>query len=112
MSAADEFEKRRAVLAPTDVPGRIRLARWAFERQQYDEAYDVAKEATVLDPRNQDAQEMLRRIDAQRRLNQRPPGDRQPMPPGMRGPGAAGQPGGDDAATGRPNPPAGQDKAA
>ena len=99
MSAEEEFAKRRAALAPADAAGRVRLARWAFEREEYDLARDVAQEAVTIDRRNQEAQEMLRTIDAQRRLNRKPPAGQQPpagRPPAQGGaPAQPGAPGGD-----------------
>jgi hypothetical protein len=78
MSAEEEFEKRRAALAPTDVRGHVGLARTAFDRGEYEIARDLAQEALKIDPRNQEAQDLLRTIDAQRKLNRRPPPGRQP----------------------------------
>src|SRR5688572_28888348 len=60
MSTEEEFAKRRAALAPTDAAGRVRLARWAFDRQEYDLAHEVAQEAVAIDRRNEEAVEMLR----------------------------------------------------
>lgn len=84
--AEQEFAKRRAALAANDAAGRVRLARWAFERKEYDLARDVAEEAVTLDRRNQEAQEMLRTIDAQRRLNNKPPSGQPSGQPAVRPP--------------------------
>ena len=78
MSAEEEFDKRRAALAPADVRGRVNLARLAFDRGEYDIARDLAEEALKIDRRNQEAADLLRTIDAQRKLNRRPPPGRQP----------------------------------
>lgn len=88
MSPEDEYQKRRAALAPGDVNGRIRLARWAFDRQEYDLARDAVQEALAIDPRNQEASALLRTIDAQRKLNRRTPAE--PQGPGGRTPGNPG----------------------
>lgn len=92
-SAEQEFAKRRAALAANDAAGRVRLSRWAFEREEYDLARDVAQEAVTLDRRNQEAQEMLRTIDAQRRLNRKPApgqsGGQPASPPPASAPAAA-----------------------
>jgi hypothetical protein len=106
MSAEEEYNRRKSALAAGDAPGRVRLARWAFERQEYDLAHDAAQEAVTVDPRNREAQDLLRTIDAQRKLNRKttntaPPAAGQ-QPPAGRTP-AAGQPQGGD--QGAPPPP-------
>jgi hypothetical protein len=92
MTVEQEFEKRRAALPPNDAVARVRLARWAFERQQYDLARGAAEEALEIDSRNQEAQALLRTIDAQRRLDRKT--ERQPpAQPGARRPGPGAAPG-------------------
>jgi len=110
MSAEEEYNRRKAALASGDSAGRVRLARWAFERQEYDLARDAAQEAVTIDPRNREAQDLLKTIDAQRRLKQKtttapPPAGQQP--PAGRTP-AAGQAQGGDPGTSTP-PARGQD---
>jgi hypothetical protein len=76
-----EFQKRRTAIANSDVNGLLTLARWAFDRQQYDLAHDAAQDAQNADPRNQAAADLLRTIDAQRRLSRRSAaGGQQPAP--------------------------------
>ena len=104
MSAEEEFQKRRAALPRNDAPSRVALARWAFERQEYDLARDAVDEALQIDPRNQQAQEMSKTIDAQRRLTRKAADNRQP-PPG--GPPAAEPVPAGNAAAPRPAPAAG-----
>ena len=107
MAAEEEFNKRKSALAAGDVGGRINLARWAFEKQEYDLAREAAQEAVTIDPRNREAQDLLRTIDAQRRLSRKTTTPAQPpagqQPPAGRTP-AAGQPakaeGGDHAPRG------------
>ena len=101
-----EFQKRRTAIADNDVNALVKLARWAFERQQYDLAHDAAQDARNADPRNQEAADLLRTIEAQRRLARRPaPGAQQPPPrqppPGAPRPAAPGA----DAADNTPRPP-------
>jgi hypothetical protein len=67
----EEFERRRSRVANNDVNGLLALSRWAFEGGMYDQAYDAARDARDADPRNQDAQTLLRNIDAQRKLNRK-----------------------------------------
>ena len=84
-----EFQKRRAATANNDVNGLLKLARWAMERQQYDLAYDAAQDARDADPRNREAQDLLRTIEAHRKLNRRATAQPQPQPGGSRpAPGA------------------------
>jgi hypothetical protein len=111
MSAEEEFNRRKSALAAGDAAGRVRLARWAFERQEYDLARDAAQEAVTIDPRNREAQDLLRTIDAQRKLNRKTTNTAPPpagQPPAGRTP-ATGQPQGGDQGN-SPTPPArGQD---
>lgn len=78
-----EYEKRRTAIADNDAAGLVRLARWAFERKMYDQAFDAAQDARNADPRNREAQDLLRTVDAQRRLNRKA---QQPPPGGRPGP--------------------------
>jgi hypothetical protein len=103
MSAEEEYNRRKSALAAGDAAGRVRLARWAFERQEYDLARDAAQEAVTIDPRNREAQDLLKTIDAQRRLNRKttntqPPAGQQPG----RTPAAGAAQGGDQGASSAP----------
>ena len=100
MTVEQEYEKRHSVLAANDVEGRIRLSRWALGRQQYDLAHDAAQEVLDIDKRNADAQELIRTIDAQRKLDRKT------------GTGATGQPTSPARATGPASGAAGTGAAA
>ena len=79
-STQEVFQKRLAALGPRDVVGRITLARWAFERKEYDLAKQAASDAIQIDPRNQEARDLLLTIDAQRKLQSRTPPQGQGQP--------------------------------
>ena len=89
MSPEEEFDKRMQALGPRDVAGRIKLAQWAVERKRYDMAQDALKQALGIDPRNREAQDFMKVVEAQQRLNQRQ-GNR---PPQQGGPTTPSQPG-------------------
>jgi hypothetical protein len=107
-STQELFQKRLAALGPRDVVGRITLARWAFERKEYDLAKQAASDAIQIDPRNQEARDLLLTIDAQRKLQSRTPPQGQGQPGNRPAPGgvavapegAHAQPGQPHAATG------------
>lgn len=70
-----EFATRMAALAPDDVPGRIALARWAFDQQQYEKARDALHSALAIDPNSREASDMLNLVRGQMRLEQAKPSD-------------------------------------
>ena len=94
-SVEEDLRNRLASLPRNDVANRIKLARAALQRREYGVARDALNQATQIDPRNQEAQDLLRTVDAQRRMDQRNPnpgahprtgpGERDPAD---RGPGA------------------------
>ena len=93
-SVQDQFQKRMAVLAPRDAQGRIQLARWAFERNEFDLAKQAVNDAMQIDPRNQEARSLLVTIEAQQKLQTRAQAGGQGQPQGQGGnrpaaPGAA-----------------------
>jgi len=89
MSPEEEFDKRMQALGPRDVAGRIKLAQWAVERKRYDMAQDALKQALGIDPRNREAQDFMKVVEAQQRLNQRQVN----RPPQQGGPTTPSQPG-------------------
>ena len=108
-SVQDQFQKRMAALNPADVAGRIQLARWAFERNEYDLAKQAASDAVRIDPRNQDAHTLLRTIDAQQKLQSRQPQPQarpQAQAPPQGQPEAGGQ--GKEQGEGQPQAPSGE----
>ncbi len=61
---AEEIKQQWSGLKNDDAPGRVTLARQAFERGQYDLARSIVTEAMKIDPNNRDAvdlQEIVRR---------------------------------------------------
>src|SRR5688572_13841975 len=56
---AEDFEKkfrdRLSKLPPQDIPGRLKLAREAYENRQYTLARDAAEQARQIDPNNAEA---------------------------------------------------------
>lgn len=67
-NVADEFQARLAKLDAKDVKGRIDLAYWAVERQQYPLARQALEEALAIDPNNKDAVTFLDVVDRQARM--------------------------------------------
>jgi hypothetical protein len=69
---AEDFEKkfrdRLSKLPPKDVPGRLKLAREAYDNRQYVLARDVAEEARQIDPNNAEAADLVNSIQSQIRL--------------------------------------------
>jgi hypothetical protein len=78
-SIRDRLEK----LGATDVPGRIALAREAFNVRQYTLARDVLESALEIEPRNEDVLQLLDLVSSQMRMEE----GRQDN--GTRSPGAA-----------------------
>lgn len=63
-SDAEEIKKDWSELKKDDAPGRVALARRAFERGQYELARAITAEALIIDPNSRDAvdlQEIVRR---------------------------------------------------
>jgi hypothetical protein len=54
-SADAEYQTRLGKLEPTDIPGRMALAQWAFDLQRYDLAHDACQQALAIDPHNSQA---------------------------------------------------------
>lgn len=54
-SDAEEVKKRWSALNNGDVPGRVSLARFAFERGQYELARSITMEAIKIDPNSREA---------------------------------------------------------
>jgi hypothetical protein len=67
-SALDQFNARLAKLEAKDVQGRIDLARWAFDQQQYDLSRQALEQAVAIDPKNKEAQDLLDTVRSQIRL--------------------------------------------
>ena len=69
---AEDFEKkfreRVSKLAPNDVPGRLKLAREAYDNRQYVLARDTAEDARRIDPNNAEAADLVNSIQSQIRL--------------------------------------------
>jgi hypothetical protein len=63
-----QFQEKLARLGPKDVKGRIELARWAFDRDQYDLARKALEAARAIEPNNADATRMLETVQSQIRL--------------------------------------------
>jgi hypothetical protein len=85
-SSRAAFEKQLNALAPTDVQGRLGLAQYELERQQFDLARRAALSAQQIDPRNFDITILLNTIQAQEVLLARQaalnaPGAPKPAPP-------------------------------
>ncbi len=64
----DEFNDRMAKLDAKDVDGRIRLARWAFDQEQYDLSRQALEQALGIDPKNKEAQDLLETVRSQIRM--------------------------------------------
>jgi hypothetical protein len=63
-----QFRDKLAKLGPKDARGRIELARWAFDRDQYDLAREALEAARAIEPNNPDATKMLETVQGQIRL--------------------------------------------
>ncbi len=76
-----EFQKRLAALPPKDVKGRMDLARWAFDKHQYDWSRQAAESALLADPNNKEATDFLVTIRKQQEI-ERAPKPAEPKPVG------------------------------
>jgi hypothetical protein len=80
-SFLEQFKERRAKLDPSDLKGRLDLARFALEHKEYQLALMMADEAMEIAPSNQDAQTLRETIRQQARLDRaHPPGGDKPPP--------------------------------
>jgi tetratricopeptide (TPR) repeat protein len=64
----DAFNDRLAKLDANDVSGRIALARWAFDQEQYDLSRQALEQALGIDPKNKEAQDLLETVRSQIRM--------------------------------------------
>jgi hypothetical protein len=69
-SIEQEYRKRLSKLTQYDVPGRLELAQWLFERKSYDLAQDVLREAGHIQPHNEEVLRLKRTVDRQADLDQ------------------------------------------
>ena len=67
-SLLDQFNDRLGKLDPKDAAGRVELARWAFDQQQYDLSRQALEQAIAIDPKNREAQDLLDTVRGQIRL--------------------------------------------
>jgi tetratricopeptide (TPR) repeat protein len=67
-SLLDQFNDQLAKLDGKDVQGRIKLARWAFDQEQYDLSRQALEQALGIDPKNKEAQDLLDTVRSQIRL--------------------------------------------
>ena len=83
-SFLEQFNQRRAKLDPSDVKGRLDLARFALDHKQYQLALLMVEEATEIAPNNEEARTLRETIRQQARLDrqQRPPATTPASPPG------------------------------
>ena len=65
-----QFRDRLAALDAKDVKGRIDLARWAMDQQQYNAARDALDSALAIDPNNREAYDLQNLVRGQQRLQQ------------------------------------------
>ena len=63
-----QFADRMAKLDQKDVRGRIDLAKWAFDRHEYERTRDALDSALLIDPNNREATEMQSLVRGQMRL--------------------------------------------
>jgi len=86
--AQAEFKKRLAALGPKDVAGRLALATWAMEQQQYDLARQAAQSALDADPNSKEATDMLTMIRRQQEIERagKTPAAQPPKAPGTNDP--------------------------
>ncbi|MDP9174793.1 MAG: hypothetical protein M3O30_13150 [Planctomycetota bacterium] len=68
-TADQEFQGRLARLAPNDAAGRLALANWALEKQEYGLAKRAAEEAQKIEPHDPDVATTLETIKRQEVLN-------------------------------------------
>lgn len=67
-NAEEQFSKTLSRLAPKDVEGRIKLARWAYDQRQYNDARTALDAALKIDPNNRAATDLLDTVQKQIRL--------------------------------------------
>lgn len=72
MEYIEDFEKkfrdRLSKLGPQDIPGRLKLAREAYDKRQYVLAREAAEQARQIDPNNAEAAALVNSIQSQIRL--------------------------------------------
>lgn len=77
-----EFANRMAKLGPKDVDGRLQVARWALDQQQYSKAREAVDSAQQIDPNSREAADLQNLITSQIRLESSKAGpDTTPPPP-------------------------------
>jgi hypothetical protein len=67
-SVEEQFKQRMAKLSKKDSAGHVELARWAIDRREYSLALDALDAALAIDPSNEDAIQLARTVEKQRRL--------------------------------------------
>src|SRR5687768_10763435 len=92
---SEDFEKkfrdRLSKLPPQEIPGRLKLAREAYENRQYVLAREAAEQARQIDPNNAEAADLVNSIQSQIRLERmQQQQQQQGGPAGPAGPGGAG----------------------
>ena len=70
VSFEEEFQTRLKKLDEKDVAGRIELAKWAMQKQQYVSARDALELALVIDPNSSEAVDLQTLVRSQMRLAQ------------------------------------------
>jgi hypothetical protein len=91
-SVDEQYNQKLAALAANDAPGRVKLAKFAFDNGRNDLALQAVSAALQIDPNNVDAVQMLKTVEAQRALeNQHAAGagDATPVVPPTTPPDAA-----------------------
>lgn len=68
VTAEEEFNERLAKLEANDAQSRVELARWAFDKEEYDLARKAVDEALKIDPNNADAATLRTTVQSQIRL--------------------------------------------
>ena len=85
-----KFRDRLSKLPPTDAPGRLKLAREAYENRQYVLAREAAEDARRIDPNNGEAADLVNSIQSQIRLERMQQQQQQQQPGAAGGRDAAG----------------------
>ncbi len=67
-----QFQDRLSKLGPNDVKGRMDLARWALEHNEFDLAMQAAQAAQRIQPGNDEIATLLNTIESQRTLMSHP----------------------------------------
>jgi hypothetical protein len=85
-SALSDLRARIARLNPQDVPGRVALAREAFDRREYELSRELLDAALAIDPNDTEANRMLGIVQSQLRMERSrlepvAPGPVAPRPP-------------------------------